>query len=150
MVLLMATAMISLEDPMSIIVAKKAFRWFSGIVAFGLVAACSSPENFQAAGVHNGKNYRIEVTRTSADFNSNLFVFLNGEQAIMIERVNMFRDPDCQKMNFSSWRCVYVTDYRGMELRVVEETNTTIASNSLNYDIYLDGDYVQRVVAALY
>ena len=133
---------------MSTILAKKAFRWFSGIVAFGIMAACSSPQNFQAAGVHDGRNYRIEVTRS--DFNAELFVFLIGEQALKIERMNMFRDPNCEKMNISSWRCVYTNDYRGMELSVVEETNTTLASNSLNYDIYLDGDYVQRVVAALY
>lgn len=134
-------------------VVSKVCRWALAAVSFTAIFAatgCSSPQNFQAAGVHRGQNYQIEIMRGSESFNPKLFVFLNGEQAMMVERVNMFRDPGCQQTNISSWRCEYTTDYRGMELRVVEETNTTLVSNSLNYDVYLDGSYVQRVVAALY
>lgn len=123
---------------------------FAFFVLFGSLAACSSPQNFQAAGVHNGQNYTIEVVRRMENSTPKLFIFLNNEQALTVDRVNMFRDPDCQRINISSWRCVYTTEYRGMELRVVEETYTTLASNSLNYDIYLDNAFVQRVVGALY
>ncbi|UYP69151.1 hypothetical protein OIU14_05315 [Thalassobacter stenotrophicus] len=123
---------------------------FAIILGSTFLAACSSPQTFQAAGVHDGEKYRIEVKRGAETFNPDLFVLLNGEQAMRIPRVNMFKDPNCKKTKISSWRCVYITDYQGMVLKVVEETNTTIASNSLNYDVYLDGDYVQRVVAAMY
>ena len=123
---------------------------FAVFIFCGTLAACSSPQHFQAAGVHNGRNYTIEVMRRSENSTPKLFILLNNEQVLTVDRVNMFRDPACQKTNISSWRCIYTTDYRGMELRVVEETNTTLASNSLNYDIYLDGAYVQRVVAAMY
>ncbi|MCR9148225.1 MAG: hypothetical protein NXH74_13685 [Rhodobacteraceae bacterium] len=128
----------------------KTFMLFTVFLGSTFLAACSSPQAFQAAGVHDGETYRIEVKRGGEAFNPDLFVLLNGEQAMRIQRVNMFKDPNCEKTNISSWRCVYTTDYRGMALKVVEETNTTIASNSLNYDVYLDGDYVQRVVAAMY
>ena len=115
-----------------------------------LMGGCEGPTDFQAAGVHGGKNYKIEVIRGKETFNSSLSVVLNGREALLVKRVNMFKDPNCQKTRVASWRCSYTTIYDGKELIVVEETNTTLASNSLNYDIYLDGDYVQRVVAALY
>ena len=128
----------------------KHFCAFTLLALPWLITGCAGPTEFQAAGVHSGQKYKIEVVRGIEVFDPSLSVLLNGKEALFVKRVNMFKDPDCQKTRISSWRCRYTTSYDGKELVVVEETNTTLASNSLNYDIYLDGDYVQRVVAALY
>ena len=111
---------------------------------------CTNPATFKAVGVYDGSKYNIEVIRGKEAFNPPLSVLLNGEEAMRITKVNMFKDPNCKKTTVSSWRCKYSTNFNNMELVVVEEINTTLASNSLNYDVYLDGEYVQRVVAALY
>ncbi len=126
----------------------------SKVFAFCLLATfligCSSPASFKAAGVHTGKKYDLEVKMGKETFNPTLLVYVNGNQAMMIKRSNKFKDPNCAKSAVSSWVCTYSTSYDGKILKVVEEANATLASNSLYYDFYLDNDYVQRVVAAMY
>ena len=128
----------------------KHLRTFTLMALPWLISGCTGPTEFQAAGMHSGQKYKIEVVKGKETFNPSLSVRLNGKEALFVKRVNMFKDPNCQKTKVASWRCRYTTDYDGKQLVVVEETNATLASNSLNYDIYLDGDYVQRVVAAMY
>lgn len=118
-------------------------------ITFALTA-CTNPATFKSVGMYKGKKYDIEVVRGKEAFNPSLSVLLNGEEAMRVAKVNMFKDPNCQKTTMSSWRCRYSTSYKNMDLVVIEEINTTLASNSLNYDVYLNGEYVQRVVAALY
>ena len=128
----------------------KHLRAFTLLALPWLIIGCTGPTEFQAAGVHSGQKYKIEVVKGTDISNPSLSVLLNGKEALFVKRVNLFKDPNCQKTRISSWRCRYTTNYDDKQLVVVEEMNTTLASNSLNYDIYLDGDYVQRVVAALY
>lgn len=111
---------------------------------------CTNPATFKAVGMYDGSKYDIEVIRGKEALNPSLSLIINEEEAMRVTKVNMFKDPNCKKTTISSWVCRYSTTFNNMELVLVEETNATLASNSLNYDIYLDGEYVQRVVAALY
>lgn len=118
----------------------------AALVAVVFAAGCVERQtNFLAAGVHKGKNYKIEVIQGEG------VLLLNDERAFVAPKGNLNKNPNCNKTSFYNWKCDYTTDYRGMVLRfVAHQIATPGVTPYSNYDIYLDGDFVQRVVAPLF
>ena len=54
--------------------------------------------------MYSGQKYKIEVVKGKDAFNPSLSVRLNGKEALFVKRVNMFKDPNCQKTKAASWR----------------------------------------------
>ena len=117
---------------------------------FALLAGCGEkiPATFRAVGLHENQSYKIEVKIGRLDTAPAIAVFLNDEQALYVERPMSSRsDPNCKYKSGYIWTCRFADTYKGMKLVVVEESHAV--PFALFYDVYLDGQLVQRVTGTL-
>ena len=115
------------------------------LVFFVFLSGCDETISgtFRAVGFHKNQSYQIEVKTGGVVAAPTLAVFLNGDRAIYVERpMTSLADPNCKGTGYI-WVCRFSGTYNGMQLMVVEEVHAVPTSR--HYDVYLDGQLIQRV-----
>lgn len=124
---------------------KKFIIW---AITFTFLVGCTAPiETYKASGAYAGEQYTIDVEPGINQLNPTLRVRLNGKEALSVKRTNKMFDPHCKRGGVYIFTCRYETEFKGMKLTVLEKANAQMYNNSLKYEIYLDGQFVQTVVA---
>lgn len=124
----------------------------SAVVALALVVSsgCSSPPTiYKGAGSFQEENYEIDIQR-DVSLKPKLTVLLNGETALTVDRpLNMNNDSGCEQLSPYIWNCSYLADYRGMNMKLVERFSARPFDQYVQYDVYLDGQLLQRIRGSL-
>ena len=63
--------------------------------------------------------------------------------------LNMNNDSGCEQQSLYIWNCGYLADYRGMDIKVVETFSSRMFDQYVQYDVYLDGQLLQRIRGSL-
>ena len=125
-------------------------NWLAVALAVLVVSGCSSPPRmYKGVGSFQQENFEIDIQR-DAGLKPKLTVLLNDETALTVDRpVNMNNDSACEQLSLYVWNCNYLTDYRGMDVRVVERWSGKPLDQYVQYDVYLDGQFLQRIRGSL-
>ena len=124
-------------------------RFILYLSLFALLVGCGEPlsGSFRAVGFHDNQKYKIDVNIGGIVSAPTLAIFLNDEQALYVERpMSMMSDANCEKLLAYGWKCRFSDTYKGLQVAVVEEINASPYFNYRNYDVYLDGQLLQRVI----
>ena len=116
----------------------------------GLTGCMSvQPLSYKSVGSINSEPAVIEITRAAPIHGTSAKLSINGEEVLATKRsTRITANPNCQRLSLYRYSCTDEGTYNGKDVRVVEEWSANMQAGYAHFDVYVEGELIQRVEAA--